>query len=108
MIDCHSRGTMNLTWLVEYAARAGWACIVLFPLTGLGAAESSIDCRVLGIIIVLVTLMFVASRFMDDVSQVLCIVPGRSELAWGCGLVFGLIRRFIPATRWPVSLVLCW
>ena len=37
--------------------------------------------------------------------QVLPVAPGRSVLAWGCGLVFGLICRFIPATRWPVSRV---
>ena len=35
--------------------------------------------------------------------QVLPVAPGRSVLAWGCGLVFGLISRFIPATGWPVS-----
>ena len=40
----------------------------LFPLTGLGATESGIDCRVLGVIIVLVTLMFVASRLAVAVS----------------------------------------
>ena len=35
--------------------------------------------------------------------QVLPVAPGRSVLAWGCGLVFGLISRFIPATGWPDS-----
>ena len=81
---------------------------VLFPLTGLGAAESGIDYRVLGIIIVLVMLVFIASRFMDVVSQVLRVASGHNVLASGCGLVFGLVHHFILATRWPVSLVLCW
>ena len=35
--------------------------------------------------------------------QVLPIAPGHSVLAWGYGLVFGLISRFILATGWPVS-----
>ena len=77
---------MNLAWAVKYAVQAGWARIVLFPLTRLGAAEFGIDCRVLGVIIVLVTLMFVASRFMDVVSQVLRIALGRNVLVLGCGL----------------------
>ena len=62
---------MNLAWAVEYAVQAGWARIALlkwlFPLTGLGAAESGIDCRLAGIII-LWTLIFVASMFMDAIS----------------------------------------
>ena len=63
---------MNLTWAVEYAVQAGWVRLAflshLSPVTRLGATESGIDCRVLGVIIVLVTLMFVASRFMDAIS----------------------------------------
>ena len=63
---------MNLAWAVEYAVQAGWAQIALlkwlFPLTGLGAAESGIDCRLLGVIIILGTLMFFASMFMDAIS----------------------------------------
>ena len=44
-----------------------------------------------------------------DRSWLSCFVaPGRSMLAWGCWLVCGLVRHFIPATRWPVSLILCW
>ena len=76
---------MNLTWLVEYAAWAGWACIVLFLLIGLGAAESCIDCRVLGVIIIFLTLMSVASRFMDAASHFLRIAPDRGVLASRCG-----------------------
>ena len=33
------------------------------------------------------------------------IAPGRSKLARGCRLVFGLIYRFIPTSRQPVSCV---
>ena len=73
MIGCRSWGTMNLTWAVEYAAQAGWARIIilkcLLPLTGLRATDSCIDCHVLGIIIFLGTLMFVALKFAD-------VVPG--------------------------------
>ena len=62
---------MNFSWVVEYAVQAGWALIALlkrlFPLTGLGAAESSIDRR-LADVIILGTLMFVASMFMDAIS----------------------------------------
>ena len=63
---------MDLAWAIEDAVRAGWAQIAslkwLFPPTGLGAAESGVDCRLAGIIISLGTLMFVASMFMDAIS----------------------------------------
>ena len=59
---------MNLAWTVEYAVQTGRARIVLvewlFPLTGLGAAESSIDCRVFGTITVFTMLVFVAPWFV--------------------------------------------
>ena len=62
---------MDLAWAVEYAVQAGWARIALlkwlFPLTELGAVESGIDVRLAGVII-LGTLMFVASMFMDAIS----------------------------------------
>ena len=72
MIGCRFWGTMNLAWAVKYTIQGGWARIILlmclFPLTGLRATESVIDCRVFGIIIVFVTLMFVASRFAVAIS----------------------------------------
>ena len=40
---------------------------------------------------------------IQSITQVLSIAPGRSKLAWGCGLVSGLISHFIPATGWLVS-----
>ena len=39
----------------------------------------------------------------QSVLLVLRIAPGHSKLAWWCGLVFGLICRFIPTSRRPVS-----
>ena len=63
---------MNLAWAVEYAVQAGWARIALlkwlFPLTGLGAAEFGIDCRLAGVVIILGTLIFVALMFMHAIS----------------------------------------
>ena len=56
---------MYLAWAVEYAFQAGWDRIVpfeqLLPLAALGAAESGIDRRVVGIITVVSTLVSVAS-----------------------------------------------
>ena len=56
---------MNLAWAIEYAVQAGWAQIVpfewLIPLARLGAPESGVDCRVVGTITVVSTLVSVAS-----------------------------------------------
>ena len=64
---------MNLAWAVKYAVQAGWARIVLlkwlFPLTGLRATESDIDCRLFGVIILFVMLVFVASRLAVAVTS---------------------------------------
>ena len=58
------RGAVNLTRAIEYAVQTGWARIVsfewLFPLTGLRATESGIDCRVFVVIAIAVTLVSVA------------------------------------------------
>mgnify|MGYP005844223931 CR=1 FL=1 len=71
MIGCRSWGTMNLTWAVEYAAQAGWAQIIilrsLLLLNGLRATGSRIDEHVLGIILRLGVLIFVAPSFADAV-----------------------------------------
>ena len=59
-------GAMVLARTVEYAVYAGWSLIVSFirpfPLTGLGAAESGIDCGVIGII-------HIASAFVSVMSE---------------------------------------
>ena len=45
---------MYLARTIEYAVQAGWSLIVpfvgLLPLAGLGAAESGVNCRVIGVI----------------------------------------------------------
>ena len=65
---------MNLTVAIEYAVQTGRARIVsfewLFPLTGLRATESGIDCCVFGVITIFVTLVFVASGFAVAISGV--------------------------------------
>ena len=55
---------MNLARAFKYAVQTGWARIVsfewLFPLTGLRATESGIDCRVFGVVAIVSMLMSVA------------------------------------------------
>ena len=59
------RGVVNLARAVEYAVQTGRSRIVsferLFPLTGFRAFESSIDCHILGIVVVNAALLFVAT-----------------------------------------------
>ena len=47
-------GAMDLAWTVEYAVQARLPRVVSFiwllPLTGLGATESDVDCRVIGVV----------------------------------------------------------
>ena len=63
---------MNLTWTVEYAVQTGRARIVSFewflPLTGLRAAESSVDSHDFGAIAVVSTLVFAASGLVVVIS----------------------------------------
>ena len=72
MIGWFIRGAMDLTWTIEYAVQAGRALIISFiwllPLTGLGATESGVDRRVLRIITVASTSMFVASGLAIAIS----------------------------------------
>ena len=60
-----SGGAMDLAWTIEYAVQAGWAWIVSFIwlllLAGLGATESGVDHRVIGIVTVASTLVLVVS-----------------------------------------------
>ena len=64
---------MDLTWTIEYAVRAGRAWFVSFiwllPLTGLRATESGVDRRVLGVVSVASTLVFVVSGLAVAVSD---------------------------------------
>ena len=59
-------GVVNLAGSIEYSVQIGWARISsfewLFPLTGFGASESDIDCRILTIVAVNAAFVFVATR----------------------------------------------
>ena len=72
MIGRFIGGAVDLTWTIEYAVQTGWARIVslkwLFPLTGLGATESSTDGRVFGVIAIILTLVSVASGLAVAIS----------------------------------------
>ena len=58
-------GAVNLTRAIKYAIQTRHARIVsfewLFPLTGLGATESGIGCRVFGVVAVVAALVSVAT-----------------------------------------------
>ena len=57
---------MDLTRTIKYAVQAGWSLIVSFIwlllLTGLGATESGVDCRVIGVVTI-------ASAFVSAASE---------------------------------------
>ena len=58
-------GAVNLTRAIEYVVQTGRARIAsferLFPLTGFRATESSINCRVFGVVAVVAALVSVAT-----------------------------------------------
>ena len=68
MISWFVRGAMYLAWTIEYAVQAGWSLTVpfvrIFPLTRLGAAESGVNCSVVGIITVASALVPVTSELV--------------------------------------------
>ena len=72
MIGWFVWGAMNLAWTIEYAVQAGWSSaapfIGLLSLAGLGATESGVDHRVIGIVAIISTLMYVASGLAVVVS----------------------------------------
>ena len=59
------RGAMDLARAVEYVIHARWSLVASlirpFPLTGLGAAESRVNCSVIGVVAVASAFVFVAS-----------------------------------------------
>ena len=63
---------MDLMWKIKYAVQTGRALIIpfiwLLPLSELGATESSVDRRVIGIITVVSTLVSVASGLAVAIS----------------------------------------
>ena len=83
MIGWFVWGAINLARTIEYAVQAGWSLIVSFirllSLTGFRAAESGIDCRVIGIVTVASMLVPIASGLAVAISGfrgvgVACIV----------------------------------
>ena len=83
MIGWFVWGAMDLARTIKYAVQARWARIVLFeqllPLTRLRATESGINRRILSVVIVISTLVPVASRLVVAIfsfrgAGVACIV----------------------------------
>lgn len=70
MIGWFVWGAVDLAQMVEYAVHAGWSLIVLFirlfPLIGLGAAESGVDSSVI----------VIASAFVSAASELAVAVFG--------------------------------
>ena len=64
MISWCTWGAVNLAWTVEYAVQSGHAQIVPFewflPLTGLRAAESSVESCVFGVVAVVSSFVLTA------------------------------------------------
>ena len=64
-------GAMYLARTIEYAVQAGWSLIVSFegllPLAGLGAAESGMNCRVIGVIAITSLFVFIAPELAGAV-----------------------------------------
>ena len=71
MIGLFVWGAMYLARTIEYAVQAGWSLIVpfvgLLPLTGLGAAESGVNCGVIGAIAIALVFVFVAPELVGVV-----------------------------------------
>ena len=67
MIGWFVWGAMYLARAIEYAVQAGWSLIVSFvwflPLAGLGAAESGVACRVIGVVTIVLAFASVASEY---------------------------------------------
>ena len=59
------QGAMNLAQALQYVVQTGRSLIISFerllPLTGLGSAESGVYCRVFSVVVVVPSLMSVAS-----------------------------------------------
>ena len=68
-------GAMYLARTIEYAVQAGWSSAILLigllSLAGLGATESSVNCRVVGVVAI-------ASAFV-------CVAPELADAVFGLG-----------------------
>ena len=66
VVDWFVRGAMDLARTVKYAVHARWSLIVslirIFPLTGLGAAESGVYGSVIGVIAIALAFVSAASE----------------------------------------------
>ena len=66
MIGWFVWGAVDLARTIKYAVQDGWSLIVSFiwllPPTGLGATESGVDCRVIGVITIASTFVSAASE----------------------------------------------
>ena len=66
MIGWFIGGAVDLTWTIENTVQIGWTRSSsfewLFPLTGFRASESGINCRILTIVAVNATFVFVTTR----------------------------------------------
>ena len=73
MIGWFVWGAMDLARLVKYAVHARWSLIVslirLFPLTGLGAAESGVYSSLIGVVAI-------ASAFVSATSELAVVISG--------------------------------
>ena len=83
-------GAMNLVGLIQYLIKVGWSVSIclgwFFLLTGLGVAESDVNCCVLCYFIIITTLVFIASWLSVAVSnfgsaRVAGAIPSTSEPA---------------------------
>ena len=71
MIGLFVWGAMYLARTIEYAVQAGWSLAVpfmrLLPLARLGATESGVNCRVIGVIAITSVFVFIASELAGAV-----------------------------------------
>ena len=71
MIGLFVWGAMYLAQTVEYAVQAGWSLTIpfvgLLPLAGLGAAESGVNCGVIGVIAIASVFVSVAPELASAV-----------------------------------------
>ena len=71
MIGLFVWGAMYLARMIEYAVQAGWPLTIpfvgLLPLAGLGAAESGVNCGVIGVITIVSAFLPIAPELAGAV-----------------------------------------
>ena len=112
MIGWFVWGAMDLAWTIEYAVQAGWARIVSFiwlvPLTGLGATESGVDRRVVGIVTVASTLVPVALGLAIAVFGLRGASLACSILLWDSQLSSPAQKRVMSVVRAAMDFGFSW